>query len=84
MWMQGRSYDWSIDPTLPRPSVPLDNPMSEVKIELGRLLFYDTRLSLNNTMSCASCHIQALAFTDGKPRSIGATGEIHPRSSMTL
>jgi len=84
LWMQGRSYDWSIDPTLPRPSVPLDNPMSEVKIELGRLLFYDTRLSLNNTMSCASCHIQALAFTDGKPRSIGATGEIHPRSSMTL
>jgi len=35
-------------------------------------------------MSCASCHIQALAFTDGKPRSIGSTGELHPRGSMSL
>jgi cytochrome c peroxidase len=84
LWMPDRGYEWSIDPTLPLPSVPPDNPMSEVKVELGRWLFYDTRLSLNNTMSCASCHIQALAFTDGKLRSVGATGELHPRSSMTL
>ncbi len=84
LWMADRGYEWSIDPTLPLPSVPPDNPMSEVKVELGRWLFYDTRLSLNNTMSCASCHIQALAFTDGKLRSVGATGELHPRSSMTL
>jgi len=84
IWMSDSGYEWSLDPTLPLPSVPPDNPMSEVKVELGRRLFYDTRLSLNNTMSCASCHIQALAFTDGKPRSVGATGELHPRSSMTL
>ncbi len=58
--------------------------MSSPKVELGRWLFYDTRLSGNKTMSCATCHIQALAFTDGKPRSIGSTGEIHPRSSMSL
>lgn len=83
-WLQGRSYEWPIDASLPRPSVPADNPMSEIKVELGRWLFYEARLSLNNTMSCGSCHIQALAFTDGKPRSIGATGEVHPRSSMTL
>ncbi|MGI9234120.1 MAG: MbnH family di-heme enzyme, partial [Woeseiaceae bacterium] len=54
------------------------------KVELGRWLFYDTRLSGNGTMSCASCHIQALAFTDGKPRSLGSTGEVHPRASMSL
>ena len=78
IWMSDSGYEWSLDPTLPLPSVPPDNPMSEVKVELGRRLFYDTRLSLNNTMSCASCHIQALAFTDGKPRSVGATGELHP------
>ena len=85
MWWHGqREYQWQIDPNMPLPDVPVDNPMSDVKVELGRRLFYDTRLSVNNTMSCASCHIQALAFTDGKARAVGATGVVHPRSSMTL
>lgn len=84
LWLQDRDYAWSIDPDLPLPNVPLDNPMSDAKVELGRWLFYDNRLSVNDTMSCSTCHIQALAFTDGKPRSIGATGVMHPRSSMTL
>jgi len=83
-WSETRDYRWQIDPSLPLPEVPADNPMSAIKVELGRRLFYDTRLSVNNTMSCASCHIQALAFTDGNPRAIGATGITHPRSSMTL
>jgi len=77
-------YEWDLPPDVPPPAVPTDNPMSAAKVELGRWLFYDKRLSGNETMSCASCHIQALAFTDGKPRSIGSTGEIHPRSSMSL
>ena len=79
-----RPFEWAIDPALPLPEVPVDNPMSDVKVELGQLLFYDERLSVNGTMSCATCHIQALAFTDGKARSIGATGQVHPRSAMTL
>jgi cytochrome c peroxidase len=79
-----RPFDWHIDPALPLPEVPVDNPMSDIKVELGRLLFYDERLSVNSTMSCATCHIQALAFTDGKAQSIGATGQTHPRSAMTL
>jgi len=78
------AYEWTLPPDLPPPAVPDDNPMTAAKIELGRWLFYDTRLSGNKTMSCASCHIQALAFTDGKTRSIGSTGEVHPRSSMSL
>ena len=82
--LMNREYDWGLDESLPLPAVPADNPMSDVKVELGRWLFYDRRLSVNETTSCATCHIQALAFTDGKPRSIGATGEPHPRSSMTL
>ena len=77
-------YDWRLPEEIPAPAVPDDNPMSAAKVELGRWLFYDTRLSGNKTMSCASCHIQALAFTDGKARAIGSTGEIHPRSSMSL
>jgi len=79
-----RSYSWGIDGSLPPPAVPVDNPMTDDKVELGRRLFYDTRLSVNNTMSCATCHLQALAFTDGRARAVGATGQFHPRGAMTL
>lgn len=58
--------------------------MSTSKAELGRHLFYDTRLSGNGTQSCATCHEQARAFTDGRPRSVGSTGQVHPRGSMSL
>ncbi|MBM4125651.1 MAG: cytochrome-c peroxidase [Nitrospira sp.] len=51
--------------------VPPDNPMTPEKIELGRLLFFDKRLSKDNTIACASCHIPALAFTDAQPVSAG-------------
>src|SRR5262249_22053485 len=50
----------------------------------GRYLFYDTRLSENGTQSCASCHQQARAFTDGRPVAVGSTGSTHPRGSMSL
>jgi len=81
---RGADYAWQLPDDLPIPKVPFDNPMSVIKVELGRRLFYDTRLSANGTMSCGSCHIQALAFTDGKARSVGVTGDVHPRSSMSL
>jgi cytochrome c peroxidase len=83
-WLREPEYEWRIGPGFPLPAVPEDNPMSDVKVELGRWLFYESRLSVNGSMSCATCHAQALAFTDGKPRSIGATGEKHPRSAMSL
>ncbi len=83
-WFRDSEWRWDLPEELPPPQVPADNPMGESKVELGRWLFYDTRLSGNGTMSCATCHIQALAFTDGKPRSIGSTGEVHPRSAMSL
>ncbi|MBP6821545.1 MAG: di-heme enzyme, partial [Acidobacteria bacterium] len=59
----------------PAPKIPADNPMTVAKVELGRHLFYDTRLSVNGKQSCASCHDQAKAFTDGKALAIGTTGE---------
>jgi cytochrome c peroxidase len=59
-------------------------PSTDAQVELGRRLFYDRRLSVNGEMSCASCHRQELAFTDGRPRAVGATGEVHPRSTMSL
>jgi cytochrome c peroxidase len=78
------AYDWGLPADIPEPVVPPDNPMSDVKVELGRWLFYDTRLSGNGSMSCENCHQQRLAFTDGLPRAIGSTGEMHPRGSMSL
>jgi cytochrome c peroxidase len=78
-------YAWlELPPGFPLPAIPDDNPLTPEKAELGRYLFYDTRLSENQTMSCASCHLQELAFTDGRPQGIGSTGEVHPRSSMSI
>jgi cytochrome c peroxidase len=58
--------------------------MSAAKVELGRHLFHDTRLSANGAMSCASCHDQKRAFTDGQAFSKGVTGEVGTRSAMSL
>lgn len=77
-------FDWGLPPGFPSPAVPADNPMSDARVELGRHLFYDTRMSINGTQSCATCHRQELAFTDGLARAKGATGAVHPRSSMSL
>jgi cytochrome c peroxidase len=79
-----RLYDWNLPPAFPMPFVPSENPMSAAKVELGRYLFYDTRLSGNGTQSCATCHQQHLAFTDGRGQSIGSTQQLHPRGSMSL
>ena len=77
-------YPWDLPPGVPPPRLPAGAPMTEARVELGRHLFYDTRLSGNGEQSCATCHIQALAFTDGRPRGLGSTGERHPRSAMSL
>ena len=78
------AFTWHLPPGVPRPRVPADNPMTDAKVRLGRRLFYDTRLSGNETYACASCHQQALAFTDGRPHAIGSTGQPHARSAMSL
>lgn len=62
-----------------------NNPLTEEGIELGRTLFYDTRLSGNNRLSCASCHKQGLAFSDGVSlNNIGVSGVQLPRHSPAL
>ncbi len=77
-------YTWSIPAGFRKPVVPGDNPMSKAKVDLGRHLFYDKRLSENRTQSCGSCHEQKRAFTDGRARGLGSTGQLHPRGSMAL
>jgi cytochrome c peroxidase len=60
------------------------NLPSEQKIKLGRYLFYDTRLSINNTKSCGSCHDPKFSFTDGYRRSIGAYGDLTEHNAPPL
>jgi cytochrome c peroxidase len=69
---------------LPLPAIPTFNQPSREKILLGKHLFHDKRLSVNQTQSCASCHDQTQAFTDGQVTSLGATGQPHFRNSQGL
>jgi cytochrome c peroxidase len=78
------AWVWQLPAGVPAPVVPADNPMTVAKVELGRFLFYDIRLSGNGTQSCATCHTQALAFTDGRRTSTGSTGDAHPRNAQAL
>ncbi len=73
-----------ISDRLPKAKLPADNPLTVEGVELGRRLFHDTRLSKNNTQSCATCHNQAKAFTDGRSRSFGESGQTGRRSAMSL
>lgn len=66
-------YVWKLPVDFPTPAVPASNPMSEAKVTLGRFLFYDARLSLSETRSCSSCHLQALGFSSGGARGPGLT-----------
>jgi len=82
--LAGGDFEWNLPRGFPRPIVPADNAMSAAKVALGRYLFYDKRISVNGKESCGSCHRQELAFTDGRARAEGATGQLHPRSSLSL
>lgn len=77
-------WHWNLPKGFPEPLVPADNPMSEAKFQLGRHLFFDTRLSGNGSMGCGSCHFQNLAFTDGKPVATGSTGDVTARGAMSI
>jgi len=68
------------------PPIPLpdDNPLSREKIELGKKLFFDPILSRHKDLSCSSCHLPALAFTDGKVKSINVGGEPTLRNAPSL
>lgn len=78
------AYRWRLPPGFPPPLVPPDNPMSTAKVELGRRLFHETRLSSTGRYACVSCHRPELAFTDGRSRALGATGETVQHGAMSL
>jgi cytochrome c peroxidase len=80
----GSGFQWSLPAGFPAPPVPADNPMLPIKVELGRYLFYDLRLSANGKGSCSTCHMQQFGFTDQRPLAVGVTGQSHPRRVMPL
>ena len=73
-----------VQPARRHDNTPPDNAITDDGATLGRVLFYDTRLSANNTTSCASCHVQAHAFADPQPFSKGFHGARTDRRAMPL
>jgi cytochrome c peroxidase len=65
-------------------NTPGDNPVTDHGATLGRVLFYDTRLSVNNTIACGSCHAQSRAFVDLPRFSKGFEGQPGDRNAMSL
>jgi cytochrome c peroxidase len=69
---------------LPALEVPTNNPQFEAKIALGRAFFNDVRFSVDNNISCASCHQQDKSFTDGMDQAQGVAEQKGPRNTPTL
>ena len=69
---------------LTRAVTPRDNLQTPEKITLGEQLFFDGRLSANGTVACASCHDPRLAFTDGRPVSVGIRNQLGQRNAPTV
>lgn len=79
------AYSLQIPSNLPPMLIPFDNPMTVEGVDLGRFLFYEERLSDDNSMSCASCHAQLFGFTDsGEQFSEGINGIAGNRNAMAL
>jgi cytochrome c peroxidase len=67
-----------------RAAIPPDNPQTPEKIALGQKLFFDGRLSADDSVACSTCHDPAHAFTDGRPASIGIKGRVGQRNAPTI
>jgi cytochrome c peroxidase len=82
----GQDDDATPQPPLGLPPIfwPEDNPYSRDKAELGRLLYFDNRISSDRSVSCASCHDPAKAFTDAAPVSTGISKQKGGRSAPTV
>jgi cytochrome c peroxidase len=73
-----------LQPLTPAVYVPLSNPLTKAKWELGRQLYFDPRISKDGTVSCATCHNPEKGWTDQLPQSIGILGQQGSRSAPTV
>jgi len=80
----GQAVDVKVPLGLPRLAVPPDNPVTAETIALGRKLFHDPVLSMNDTVSCASCHSARNGFSDGLKTSVGMSGQVGTRNAPTV
>jgi len=69
---------------LPPVPVPADNPLTPEKIELGKMLYFDKRVSKDGTISCATCHDPQVGWTEARATSQGIRGQIGGRNSPTV
>jgi cytochrome c peroxidase len=70
--------------SLPAMTVPADNPQTDAKIRLGKQLYFDKRLSADNTISCATCHDPKMAWANHNPTDTGIKGQVGGRNSGTI
>ncbi len=84
MAANARPYRLTFSRFFPQPALPRDNPLTEDGVELGRSLFHDSSLSINNRQSCASCHQADAAFSDTRRFSLGAERQAGTRNAMPL
>lgn len=68
------------------PEIPAENPVTAAKVELGKKLFFDARLSSDGTIACATCHGPRRGFADGlgNQTSAGVGGKLGPRNAPTV
>ncbi len=92
-WLPDQPYDYTsvqlpgsirLDDLQLLDNTPPNNLLTDQGAELGRVLFYDRQLSRNNTIACASCHLQRAAFADPRPLSVGYQGGLTGRNAMSL
>jgi len=77
-------YPFQMGATFPIPDLPRDNPLTVERVELGKKLFFEKALSVNNAQSCADCHLPEKAFADNRRIARGAEGDFGPRNTMPL
>lgn len=75
---------WSMKALPTKVNPPIDNPMTPAKVELGKMLYFDPRLSIDGTVSCNSCHNVMSDGTDGRPVGVGVRGQRGGRGSPTV
>jgi cytochrome c peroxidase len=81
---EATDYAWDLPVGVEPPMVPADNPQTAEKVELGRHLFYDLRLSKHENRACGTCHEQAKGFTDGFHRAVGTEDDMHGHNTPSL